>query len=117
MIFEIALPGQVIIRAKSRGIRIRRRGAALNLAFCFALLLGLAAVTPGQAEDYYVYQTPNGALVISNKKQPPPGSIITKKLNLAEDEQAHEPVKTQPNGQPEGSSQTARTSRQLFRYD
>ena len=41
-----------------------------------SLLLGFAVVTPGQAEDYYVYQTPNGALVISNK-EPPPGSKIT----------------------------------------
>ena len=46
----------------------------LNLAFCLALFLGLAAVTQGQAEDYYyIYRDPNGALVISNK-EPPPGS-------------------------------------------
>jgi hypothetical protein len=59
----------------------------LNLAFCFAIFLGLVAVTQGQAEDYYVYQTPNGALVISNK-EPPPGSKITNQLNLLEDPQA-----------------------------
>ena len=55
----------------------------MNLAFCFALLLGLAAVTPGEAEDYYIYQAPNGELVISNK-QPPPGSKIIKQQNLPE---------------------------------
>jgi hypothetical protein len=74
----------------------------LNLAFCFAIFLGLAAVTPGQAEEYYVYQTPNGALVISNK-EPPSGSKIIKQLNLPEDPQAQEPGKTQPNGQREDS--------------
>jgi hypothetical protein len=89
-------------RPKPRGIRIRRRGTTLNLASCFALFLGLAAVTPAQAEEYYVYQTPNGALVISNK-EPPSGSKIIKQLNLPEDPQAEEPGKTQPNGQVEGS--------------
>jgi len=79
----------------------------LNLAFCFALLLGLAAVTPGQAEDYYIYQTPNGALVISNK-QPPPGSKIIKQLNLPADPQAEEPRKTQPNVQTEGSLKSSK---------
>jgi len=44
----------------------------LNVAFCFALLLGLAVVTQAQAEDYYIYQDPDGKLVISNK-EPPPG--------------------------------------------
>ena len=51
----------------------------LNLAFCFALFLSLAVVTHGQAEDYYIYQTPNGGLVISNK-EPPPGSKVIKQL-------------------------------------
>jgi hypothetical protein len=73
----------------------------LNLAVCFALLLGLAVVTPGQAEEYYLYQTPNGVLVISNK-EPPPGSKIIKQLNLPEDDQTQEPAKPQPNGQPKG---------------
>jgi hypothetical protein len=27
----------------------------LNLAFCFTLFLGLAVITQGQAEDYYIY--------------------------------------------------------------
>jgi hypothetical protein len=67
-----------------------------------ALFLGFAVVPPSQAEDYYVYKTPNGALVISNK-EPPPGSKIIKQLNLPEDPQAQEPGKPQPNVQPEGS--------------
>jgi hypothetical protein len=71
-------------------------------ATLISLFLGLAVVSPGQAEEYYVYQTPNGALVISNK-QPPPGSKIKKQLNLPEDEQAQEPHKPQPNIQPENS--------------
>ena len=74
----------------------------LNLAFCFAIFLGLAVVTPAQAEEYYVYQTPNGALVISNK-EPPSGSKIIKPLNLPEDPQAQESGKTHPNGQREDS--------------
>jgi len=45
----------------------------LSLAVCFALFLGLAVVTQDQAEDYYIYQGPNGELVISNK-EPPPGA-------------------------------------------
>ena len=79
----------------------------MNLAFCFALFVGLAVITQGQAEDYYIYQGPNGELVISNK-QPPPGSKIIKQQNLPgltdnEVPQAQEPGKTQPNGQTEGS--------------
>jgi hypothetical protein len=71
-------------------------------AALISFLLGLAVTAQAQAEDYYVYQTPNGALVISNQK-PPPGSKIIKQLNLPEDPQAEEPVKPQPNGQPESS--------------
>jgi hypothetical protein len=92
-------------RAKPRGIRIRRRGTTLNLAFCFALFLGLAAATLGQAEDYYIYQAPNGELVISNK-EPPPGSKIIKQLPGVTDRevpQAQEPGKTPPNVHTEGS--------------
>jgi hypothetical protein len=69
----------------------------LNLAFCFALFLALAVATQGRAEEYYVYQTPNGAL------EPPPGSKIIKQLNLPEDPQAQEAGKTQPTGQREDS--------------
>jgi hypothetical protein len=79
----------------------------LNLAFCFALFLGLAVATQSQAEGYYIYQAPNGELVISNK-QPPPGSKIIKQLPGVTDRevpqaQAQEPRKTPPNGQTEGS--------------
>jgi hypothetical protein len=92
-------------RAKPRGIRIRRRGTSLNLASCFALFLGLAVVTQGQAEDYYIYETPNGELVISNK-EPPPGSKIIKQLPSVTDRevpQAKEPGKPQPNVQTQSS--------------
>jgi hypothetical protein len=76
-------------------------------ATLISLFLGLAAVTQAQAEDYYIYQTPNGALVISNK-EPPPGSKITKRISFpdAPDNEApqNQPTdKPQPNGQPEGS--------------
>ena len=72
-----------------------------------ALFLGLAVVTQSQAEDYYIYQAPNGELVISNK-QPPPGSKIIKQLPGVTDRevpqaQAQEPRKTPPNGQTEDS--------------
>jgi hypothetical protein len=92
-------------RPKSRGIRIRRRGVTLNLAFCFALFLGLAVITQGQAEDYYIYQAPNGELVISNK-QPPPGSKIIKQLPGVTDSevpQSQQRNNPQPNGQIKGS--------------
>ena len=75
----------------------------LNLAFCFALFLGLAVVTQGRAEDYYIYQGPNGELVISNK-EPPPGSKIIKQLPGVTDRevpQAQERENPQPNGQTE----------------
>ena len=77
----------------------------MNLAFCFALLLGLAVVTPGEAEDYYIYQAPNGELVISNK-EPPPGNKIIKQLPVVTDREvppAQEPGKPQPNVHTEGS--------------
>ena len=80
----------------------------MRLAFCpvFLLALAFAVVTPSQGEDYYIYQGPNGELVISNK-QPPPGSKIIKQQNLpsvtdSEVPQAQEPGKPQPNVQTEG---------------
>jgi hypothetical protein len=84
----------------------------LNLAFCFALFLGLVVVTQGQAEEYYIYQNPNGELVISNK-QLPPGSKIIKQQNLpevtdSETPQVQEPGKTQRDGQTEGSPKPSR---------
>jgi hypothetical protein len=100
-------------RTKSRGIRIKRRGTTLNLAFSFALFLGLAVATPGQAEEYYIYQDPNGELVISNK-QPPPGSNIIKQQNLPEVTDSQVPQgqqrnNPQPNGQTEGSPKPSKT--------
>ena len=44
-----------------------------------ALFVGLAVVTEGQAEEYYIYHDPDGKLVISNK-EPPPGSKIIRQL-------------------------------------
>jgi hypothetical protein len=83
----------------------------LNLACSLAFFLGLAVVTPGQAEEYYLYQTPNGVLVISNK-EPPPGSKIIKQLPGETDSkvpQAQELGKPQPNVQPEGTSKPSKS--------
>ena len=96
-------------RQKSRGIRIRKRGVALNLACSLALCLGLAVVTQAQAEGSYIYQTPSGALVISNK-EPPAGSKIIRQHSWPEASekevaQAQETGKPQPNLRPEGSPQ------------
>ena len=71
-------------------------------AALIALFLGLAAIAPRLAEDYYIYRDPDGKLAISNK-QPPPGSKIIKQQNLPEASQAQEPGKPQPNVQTEGS--------------
>ena len=49
----------------------------LNRGFCFALLLGLAVVTQGQAENYYIYQATNGALVEPHCSTSPPGTTRT----------------------------------------
>jgi hypothetical protein len=78
-------------------------------ATLISLLLGLAAVTPGQAEDYYVYQTPNGALVVSNK-EPPPGSKIIRRHKFpdvadTEVSQGQETGKPQPAGSPKPSKE------------
>ena len=86
-------------RAKPRGIRVKKPSA--NLASGLALFLGLA-VTQSQADDYYIYQTAKGELVISNKL-PPPGSTIIKQLP-GETAQAQEPDKPQPNVQPGASA-------------
>jgi hypothetical protein len=79
----------------------------LSLAVCFALFLGLAVVTQDQAEDYYIYQGPNGELVISNK-EPPPGSKIIRQhswpeVTDSEAPQGQQPNNPQPNGKTEGS--------------
>ena len=73
--------------------------ARATLIFCF---LPLAIVPQGHTEDYYIYQTAKGELVISNK-QPPPGSTIIKQLP-GETAPAQEPDKPQPNVQPGASA-------------
>jgi hypothetical protein len=82
-------------------------------AALISLFLGLAAVTQAQAEDYFIYQTPNGALVISNK-EPPPGSKITKRISFpdAPDNEApqNQPSNNpQPNGPAESSPKPSKT--------
>ena len=84
----------------------------LNLAFCFYLFLGLALPTRGHAGEYYIYQDPNGKLVISNQ-QPPPGSNIRKQQTLpdisdSEVRQAQERDDTQPNETTEGSTKPSK---------
>ena len=78
-------------------------------ASLISLFLGLAAVGQAQAEEYYVYHTPNGALIISNNKEPPVGSKIIKQLNLPEDPQAQEADKPQPNLQTESSPKPSKS--------
>jgi hypothetical protein len=68
----------------------------LNLAFGFAFFLGLAVITQGQAEEYYIYHDPNGELVISNK-QPSPGSKIIKQQNMPEANDSQLPQSQQRN--------------------
>jgi hypothetical protein len=79
----------------------------LNLAFCLALFLGLAAVTPGLAEDYYIYRDPDGKLAISNK-EPPAGSQIIRQHSWpeatdSEVPQSQESGKPPPEGSPKPS--------------
>jgi hypothetical protein len=79
-------------------------------AALISLFLGLAVVPQAQAEEYYIYQTPNGALVISNN-EPPPGSKIIRQHSWPDEKevaQAQEPGKAQPNLQPEGSPQPSK---------
>jgi hypothetical protein len=54
-------------------------------AALISLFLGVAVVTQAQAEDYYIYQTPNGAVVITNK-EPPPGSKIIKRISFPDND-------------------------------
>jgi hypothetical protein len=58
------------------GLRVKGINARSALV---SLFLGLAPVTPGQAQDYYIYHDPHGKLFISNQ-EPPPGSKIAKRL-------------------------------------
>ena len=55
----------------------------LKLVISLSWLIALAVVRPGYAGDYYIYQDPNGKLVISNYT-PPQGSNVIKKETLAE---------------------------------
>jgi hypothetical protein len=79
-----------------------------------SVFLGLAVITPFcQAEDYYIYQAPNGVLVISNK-EPPPGSKIIKQQNFSEAADNEVPHSQQPNNpppnlQPDGSPRPSKT--------
>jgi hypothetical protein len=70
-----------------------------------SLVLGVAVVTPSQAEDYYIYHDRDGKLFISNQ-EPPPGSKITKRISFpdATDNEAPQNPQSnnpQPNGQTE----------------
>ena len=101
-------------RPKSRGIRIKRRGTTLNLAFCFALFLAFAVVTQVQAEDYYFYEGHKGELVISNK-EPPPGSKIIKRLPGVTDREVsskpRNPVRHNPKSNQKVHRSRPRTNR------
>jgi hypothetical protein len=55
----------------------------LKLIISFSWLIALAVVRPGYAGDYYIYQNPNGRLVLSNYA-PPHGSNLIKKETLSE---------------------------------
>ena len=76
-------------------------------AALIALFLGLAVVTQAHAENYYIYQTPNGALVISNKEPPPVSKIIRQhswpEATDSAVPQGQQPNSPQPNVQTEGS--------------
>lgn len=76
-------------------------------AALIALFLGLAAIAPSLAEDYYIYRDPDGKLAISNK-EPPPGSKIIRQhswpeVTDSEAPQGQQPNNPQPNGKTEGS--------------
>jgi len=51
---------------------IEKHHCAYDFAFPF---LGLAVVPQGQAEEYYIYQGPNGELVISLQPEPTFGAL------------------------------------------
>jgi hypothetical protein len=55
----------------------------LKLVLSFSWLIALAVVRPGYPGDYYIYQDPNGKLVISNYA-PPQGSNVIRKETLSE---------------------------------
>src|ERR1700741_364220 len=55
----------------------------LLLALSVAGLVSLSAARQAQAGDYYIYQQPDGKLVLSNNP-PPEGSKIIKKQTMPE---------------------------------
>ena len=55
----------------------------LKLVLSLPWLIALAVVRPGYAGEYYIYQDPNGKLVLSNYS-PPLGSNVVKKETLSE---------------------------------
>jgi hypothetical protein len=76
-------------------------------ATLISLFLGLAAVTPGLAEDYYIYRDPDGKLSISNKELPSGSKIIQRhnwpEATYREVPPSQQPNNPQPNVQTEGS--------------
>jgi hypothetical protein len=54
-----------------------------KLVLSLSWLIALAVVRPGYPGDYYIYQDPNGKLVISNYA-PPQGSNVIRKETLSE---------------------------------
>ena len=55
----------------------------LKLVLSLSWLIALAVVGPGYAGEYYIYQDPNGKVVLSNYA-PPQGSNVIKKETLSE---------------------------------
>jgi hypothetical protein len=55
----------------------------LSLVLSFSWFIALAVIEQGYAGDYYIYQDPNGKVVISNYA-PPQGSKVMKKETLSE---------------------------------
>jgi len=55
----------------------------LKLVLSLSWLIALAVIRPGYAGEYYIYQDPNGKVVLSNYA-PPQGSNVIKKEKLSE---------------------------------
>jgi hypothetical protein len=71
-------------------------------AALISLFLSLAVVTSVQTGKYYFYQTPTGALAVSNKKPPSASKIISQLSRITDREvpQGQEPDKPQLNVEP-----------------
>jgi len=63
-----------------KGINAR---TTLKLVLSFSWFITLVVTRQAYAGDYYIYQDPNGKLVISNNA-PPQGSNIIRRETLAE---------------------------------